>query len=167
MWLSVTRSPIGQQASSPFIIRIPTTVPRCFDWNKNTARTIENGQSKTTPLTPGVADRFLTQLILSQDAESGKFQDEYKVLDHRDISRFTPSRPRDKSLSVPAGTFDTVVVERQDKGSKRVTDFWFAPKLRYLPVQIQQREPDENTYTLSLTSSAFDKTPAPVAASKN
>ena len=137
-----------------------------FDWNKNTARTVENGQSKTTPLTPGVADRFLTQLILSQDAESGRLQEEYKVLDHRDISRFTPPKPRGKPLSVPAGRFDTLVVERQDKGSKRVTDFWFAPKLHYLPVQIQQREPGENTYTLSLTSSTFEKA-APAAASKN
>lgn len=137
-----------------------------FDWDKRTALTVENGQSKTTPLTPGVADRFLTQLILSLDAGSGKLQDEYKVLDHRDISRFTPPRPQDKSLSVPAGEFGTLMVERQDKGSKRVMDFWFAPQLHYLPVQIQQREPDADTYTLSLTSSSFDKA-SPAAASKD
>ena len=137
-----------------------------FDWNKHTALTVENGQSKTTPLTPGVADRFLTQLILSLDAASGKLQDEYKVLDHREISRFTPPKPQEKSLSVPAGEFDTLMVERQDKGSKRVMDFWFAPALHYLPVQIQQREPGEDTYTLSLTSSSFDKA-APAATSKN
>lgn len=137
-----------------------------FDWNKHTALTVENGQSKTTPLTPGVADRFLTQLILSLDAGSGKLQDEYKVLDHRDINRFTPPKPQEKPLSVPAGEFGTLMVERQDKGSKRVMDFWFAPKLYYLPVQIQQREPGENTYTLSLTSSSFDQA-APAATSKN
>jgi len=127
-----------------------------FDWSKNTANTVENGQSKTTPLTPGVTDRFLIQLVLSLDAASGKLQDEYKVLDHRDITRFTPSKPQDKSLNVPAGSFDTLLVERQDKGHRRVTDFWFAPALHYLPVQIQQREPGEDTYTLSLTSSSFD-----------
>jgi hypothetical protein len=137
-----------------------------FDWNNRTALTVENSQSKTTPLIPGVADRFLTQLILSLDAESGKLQDEYKVLDHRDISRFTPQQPQDKSLSVPAGGFDTLMVERQDKGSKRVMDFWFAPKLHYLPVQIQQREPGEDTYTLSLTSSSFD-IGVPTATSKD
>lgn len=137
-----------------------------FDWNKRTALTVENGQSKTTPLAPGVADRFLTQLILSLDAGSGKLQDEYKVLDHRDITQFTPPKPQEKPLSVPAGRFDTLMVERQDKGSKRVMDFWFAPQLHYLPVQIQQREPDEDTYTLSLTSSSFDDA-APAAISKN
>lgn len=133
-----------------------------FDWKKGSARTQENGQSKTTPLSPGVADRFLTQLILSLDTASGRFQDEYRVLDHRDISRFMPPKPEHPTLRVPAGEFATVMVERHDKGSKRVTDFWFAPELRYLPVQIQQREPGEDTYTLRLTTSHFD-TAAPAA----
>lgn len=133
-----------------------------FDWKKNTARTEENGRTKTTPLSAGVADRFLTQLILSLDTASGRLQDEYKVLDHRDISRFMPPRPGERDVRVPAGAFATLMVERHDKGSKRVTDFWFARKLHYLPVQIQQREPGEDTYTLSLTSSSF-ATAAPAA----
>jgi len=127
-----------------------------FDWKKEVARTEENGQTKTTALSPGVADRFLTQLILSLDAASGKLQDEYKVLDHRDITRFQPPKPEHQTVRVPAGEFATVMVERHDKGSKRVMDFWFAPELHYLPVQIQQREPGDDTYTLALTTSNFE-----------
>lgn len=133
-----------------------------FDWKKDAARTEENGQTKTTPLRPGVADRFLTQLILSLDAASGKLQDEYKVLDHRDITRFMPPKPERRKVRVPAGDYATVMVERHDKGSKRVMDFWFAPELHYLPVRIQQREPGDDTYTLSLTTSTFG-TAAPAA----
>lgn len=127
-----------------------------FDWKKGTAQTEENGKTKTTPLSPGVADRFLTQLILSLDAASGKLQDKYAVLDHRDISRFTPPLPEHETVRVPAGEYAAVMVERHDKGSKRVMDFWFAPELHYLPVKLEQREPDDNTYTLELTSSSFD-----------
>ena len=136
-----------------------------FDWNKNTAESVENGSKRTTPLTPGVADRFLTQLILSVDVESSKLQDEYKVLDHRKITSFNPLKLPDKTLSVPAGEYATVAVERHDKGESRLMDFWMSPKLHYLPVEIQQREPGEDTYTLTLTSVSFD-TPAPAAATK-
>ena len=133
-----------------------------FDWNKGTARTEENGQEKLTPITPGVTDRFLLQLVLGMDAASGKLQDEYRVLDHRDITSFAPPKPESKDIHVPAGNYATLLVERQDKGSKRVTDFWLAPKIYYLPVQMEQREPGENTYTLVLSSISFDS-PAPAA----
>ncbi len=126
-----------------------------FDWSKNSARTSENGQDKTTPLTPGVTDRFLLQLMLAVDAGLGKLHSDYRVLDHRDLSSFSPPKPEDQDIHVPAGRYATLMVERQDKGSKRVMDFWLAPKLHYLPVQIQQREPGEDTYTLQLTSVSF------------
>ncbi len=126
-----------------------------FDWSKGTALTVENGQDKTTPLTPGVTDRFLLQLTLGMDAAAGRLQEEYRVLDHRDIGSFIPPKPEDEDIQVPAGRYASLMVKRQDKGSKRVTDFWLAPKLHYLPVQIQQREPGENTYTLALTSVSF------------
>lgn len=133
-----------------------------FDWSKGLAHTIENGQDRTTPLRPGVTDRFMLQLVLGLDAGNGRLQDEYRVLDHRDITSFTPPKPESEDVHVPAGNYATLLVERQDKGSKRVTDFWLAPKIHYLPVQIEQREPGENTYTLALASISFD-TPAPSA----
>ena len=133
-----------------------------FDWSKDTARIEENGLEKLTPLMPGVTDRFLLQLVLGLDVGSGKLQDEYRVLDHGDITSFTPPKPEPKDIHVPAGKYATLLVERQDNGSKRVTDFWLAPKLYYLPVQMEQREPGENTYTLVLSSISFD-TPAPAA----
>lgn len=136
-----------------------------FDWRKSLATTVENGKTVATPISAGVADRFLTQLILSYDTAAGKLQDSYRVLDHRDISHFSPKRLPDKTFSVPAGEFATVAVERQDEGSKRVLDFWFAPKLDYQPTKIQQREPGEDTYTLTLSSIKFD-TSAPAATTK-
>ena len=131
-----------------------------FDWSKDTARTEENGQEKSTPLTPGVTDRFLLQLVLGMDAANGKLHGEYQVLDHHEIASFTPPALEDEPIHVPHGHYATLLAERQDKGSKRVTDFWLAPKLHYLPVQIQQREPGEDTYTLELASISFD-TPVP------
>lgn len=134
-----------------------------FDWAKNSARTVENGQEKLTPLTTGVIDRLLLQLVLGLDAESGRLHSEYTVLDHHELASFAPPVLADQRIHVPEGYYDTLLAERQDKGSKRVTDFWLAPQLHYLPVQIQQREPGGDTYTLALTSVDFD--PAVPAAS--
>lgn len=137
-----------------------------FDWKRSVAHTVEGGRTRSTPLTPGVADRFLTQLILSLDAASGKLQGAYQVLDHGELSRFTPPAPERRTVRVPAGRYATVMVARHDKGSKRVMDFWFAPELHYLPVQVQQREPGKDTYTLKLTGSRFDTETASTSTGK-
>lgn len=138
-----------------------------FDWSKNVAETDDNGRKHSNALTPDVSDRFLIQLILMLDNEAGTLQGEYRVLDHGSITSFQPKKLPDENLRTPAGKYQTQVLERQDKGSKRVIDFWQSPELHYLPVQIQQQEPGEDTYTLSLTTLKFDDAaPAPSTAQK-
>lgn len=133
-----------------------------FEWGKNAAYTDEDGREHTNKLTAGVSDRFLTQLLLSLDLQSGKLQDSYKVLDHREVTTYSMEKLKDEPLRTPAGSFDTTVLERKEPGKDRVMDFWMSPKLHGLPVQMQQRETDKATVTLTLTSISFD-TPAPAA----
>ncbi|MGE5625907.1 MAG: DUF3108 domain-containing protein [Bacillota bacterium] len=127
-----------------------------FDWNNKVAHTDDNGTKRDHRLLPGVSDRFLIQLILSLDNEAGSLQDEYGVLDHNAVTWFNPKKLPDASVRTASGKYETQVLERQDKGDARVTDFWQSPELHYLPVQIEQREPGEDTYTLSLTSVSFE-----------
>jgi|GEM_PF-1070938 len=134
-----------------------------FDWSKNLAHSDDNGRKHVNTLSPGVSDRFLIQLILSLDNEAGNLQQEYQVLNHGTLTSFTPKKLPDVAVRTPAGKYETQVLERQDKGETRVMDFWQSPELHYLPVQIQQREPNEDTYTLNLTTVSFDGT-APAAA---
>ena len=41
-------------------------------------------------------------------------------------------------ITVPAGTFDTVRVDRIHDDNSRSTSFWLAPSLDYLPVKVSQ-----------------------------
>ena len=61
-----------------------------------------------------------------------------------------------EKLKTSAGKFDTVEVARKDEKKNRTTTFWLAPKLDYLPVQMQQTEPGKATISLVLTEIKFD-----------
>ena len=45
---------------------------------------------------------------------------------------------------------------RHNEKKNRTTTFWLAPKLDYLPVQMQQTEPGKATISLVLTEIKFD-----------
>ena len=140
-----------------------------FDWTKRAAYTGEDGKNKVTRLSNGMSDRFLAQLQLSLDAAAGKSDAEYKVLDHHEVSNYTLQTLPGAKLKTPAGVFDTVLLERKDAAKNRVMDFWLAPKLHYLPVQLQQKETGKATISLVLTSISFDEpakaqTPTPATA---
>ena len=134
-----------------------------FDWQKRAAYTGEDGKNRATRIQLGTADRFLAQLLISLDAASGRPGGQYTVLDHRELSSYTLKVQSPARLHTPAGEFDTVVLERNDPAKGRVMDFWLAPKLHYLPVQLQQRETGKATITLTLMDIGFD-TPAPSGA---
>ncbi len=134
-----------------------------FDWQKRAAYTGEDGKNRPSRIEAGTADRFLAQLLISLDAAAGKPGGQYTVLDHHELTTYTLSAQPVARLHTPAGEFDTVVLERKDEVKGRVMDFWLAPKLHYLPVQLQQRETDKATITLTLTDIDFD-TSAPAAA---
>ena len=79
---------------------------------------------------------------------------DYKVAvkDHVEDMRY--ERAGDEKLTVPAGTFDAVLMRRVgEPGSdrKRVARSWFSEKLGWMPVQIEQ-EDKKDTVTLKLAA---------------
>ena len=131
-----------------------------FDWMKRAAYTGEDGRNRATRINVGTCDRFLAQLLLSLNAAAGKPGGQYTVLDHHELASYTLSVQPGAKLKTPAGDFDTVVLERRDPDKGRVMDFWLAPKLHYLPVQLEQKETDKATISLVLTDIDFE-TPSP------
>jgi hypothetical protein len=66
-----------------------------------------------------------------------------------------PHPPALGATAVPAGTFDAVLMRRVGEPGadrKRVARSWFAEKLGWLPVQIEQTEKKADTVTLKLAS---------------
>lgn len=136
-----------------------------FDWSRNSADTSEKDKQHITELTPGVADRFLSQLSVSLDAAAGTLPAEYRILDHSEIVSYAARSKPKASLKTEAGEFqDLMVVELYNETSHRILRFWLAPQLHYLPVKIEQTDPHK-TLTLALTAISFTPTPAPAAVS--
>ena len=129
-----------------------------FDWNNKLAYTSSGDTHHSLPLRPGTCDRLLAQLLISLDAADGHLNNNYRVLDHGEIQIYRLHEAGKEKLKTPAGEFDTVKVARQDAKKNRTTTFWLAPKLDYLPVQMQQTEPGKATINLVLTEIKFDTT---------
>lgn len=127
-----------------------------FNWAKHTAESTQGDAHKSFPLKPGTYDRALAQLALSVDMAAGHLPEEYRILDHGEFQNYRMQRTGEAQLKTPAGSYSTVKVARNDKKKNRVTTFWLAPGLDYLPAQMQQTEPGKATITLVLTEIHLD-----------
>ena len=115
----------------------------------------EGGETFHYAIVPGLVDRHAVTLAVAGDLKRGATSFDYKdaVKDHVEDMRY--ERAGDESLSVPAGTFQTVLMRRVGEPGadrKRVSRSWFAEKLGWMPVQIEQSEKKGDTITLRLAS---------------
>ena len=121
----------------------------------NEASVEEGGDSFHYAIVPGLIDRHAVTLALAGDLKRDAKTFDYKVAvkDHVEDMRY--ERAGNESLSVPAGTFETVLMRRVGEPGtdrKRVARSWFAEKLGWMPVQIEQSEKKGDTITLRLAS---------------
>ncbi len=122
-----------------------------FDWHAMVAHTVNEGRKRDLTLTSGMTDRFLAQLALSRDLAAGRGPaPAYTVVDRGEIKHYTLQRAGEDKLRTPAGQFAAIRVTKHDPDSKRVTTFWCAPALDYLPVKMEQSEPGEPTISFTL-----------------
>ncbi|MGH8293399.1 MAG: DUF3108 domain-containing protein [Gammaproteobacteria bacterium] len=127
-----------------------------FDWNKGVAYSDRNNDKQTLPLKPGTGDVMLAQLRISLSAAAGRLNNDFAVLDHGEMQTYDLREVARARVDTGAGTFDTLEVSRKDTRKNRTTSFWLAPKLDYLPIQMQQTEPGKATISLVLTEIKFD-----------
>jgi len=129
-----------------------------FDWAKGLAYTEEDGKQRSLPIKAGIYDRLLAQLAISMDLQAGLDVEDYPVLGHGEINVYHMLRQDNTDLKTSAGNYETVVIARRAPHKDRITTFWLAPKLKYLPVKMEQTEPGQSTFSLVLTDIIFDTT---------
>jgi len=120
-----------------------------------TAQVEEGGDTFHYAIVPGLVDRHAITLAIAMDLRHGASAFDYKVAvrDHVEDMRY--ERAGNEKVDVPAGTFDAVLMRRVgEPGSdrKRVARSWFAEKLGWLPIQIEQTEKKADTITLKLAA---------------
>lgn len=128
---------------------------RHASFSNGEAEVKEGGETYRYAIVPGLIDRHAVTLAIATDLKRNAEAFDYKVAvkDHVEDMRY--ERGGNETLSVPAGSFDTVLMRRiGEPGTdrKRVARSWFSEKLGWLPVEIEQSEKKGDTITLKLAA---------------
>ncbi len=83
-------------------------------------------------------DDLSLEAQIRQDLLSGKFTGNYYMVKKDKVEKTPFKRMGNTKVTVPAGTFDTIRVDRIHDDNDRSTSFWLAPSLDYLPVKVSQ-----------------------------
>ncbi|MGH8274460.1 MAG: DUF3108 domain-containing protein [Gammaproteobacteria bacterium] len=122
-----------------------------FDWANGKALDTQNGKTKTPALAPGRLDRLSAQLAISRRLAAGvPVTVPYHIIKGGEVDTYHLVRKKNETITTPAGKFETVLVVRDNPGSKRTTRFWLAPKYAWLPVKMQHVSPGDATYSFIL-----------------
>lgn len=119
----------------------------------NSGKTISSTyRGKTSNLSaPNRAfDDLSLEAQIRQDLLSGKFSGNYNMVKKNKIEKAPFRRAGNAKVTVPAGTFDTVRIDRIHDDNDRATSFWLAPSLDYLPVRVLQNN-DGRRMEMTLT----------------
>ncbi|HET9679270.1 MAG TPA: DUF3108 domain-containing protein [Gammaproteobacteria bacterium] len=119
-----------------------------FDWTADVVHSNYRGDKATIALESGMLDHLLVQLAVMRDVAANSLPEEYVVLDRNVVKHYQVKRTGKADVETQAGTFNTVIVQRLD--DDKTVLFWLAPKLNYVPVRMELREPDESTITMEL-----------------
>ncbi|WP_407074455.1 DUF3108 domain-containing protein [Psychrobacter sp. CAL346-MNA-CIBAN-0220] len=127
------------QASTTYkILGIGRTHKLNFDPNKKQVMSNYKGKSTNLNMDQQAFDDLSLEVQIRQDLLNGKFSGNYYMAKHDKIEKTPFKKSANTKITVPAGTFDTVRVDRVHDDNSRSTSFWLAPSLDYLPVKVSQ-----------------------------
>ena len=111
-----------------------------FDWSAGQVQARHNADQVTLPLAPGVVDPLSLQLVVMADLQRGRMPSQYSLLDRNEIKTYQIRNQGQEMLDTPLGRLKTVLINQYTPGKTRMTTFWVAPDLHYLPVRIMQEK---------------------------
>ena len=111
-----------------------------LDFNPSSKKVVSNyrGKSTTLNMAQQAFDDLSLEVQIRQDLLNGKFSGNYYMAKKDKIEKTPFKKSGNTKVTVPAGTFDTVRVDRVHDDNSRSTSFWLAPSLDYLPVKVSQ-----------------------------
>jgi hypothetical protein len=101
---------------------------------------------------PNVIDRHLSVLALANDLAANRPDLAYRVAHKDKLLTDRYAIIGDESIDVPAGRYDALKLELQRDSRDRTTTIWASKAISFLPVKLQQVEPDGETIEMRLRS---------------
>jgi hypothetical protein len=123
-----------------------------YDWANNRMTGVNEDAKIDMPLPPGIQDDLSIQIALMVELLRGHTPDKFSLLSGGSVREYRYSRDGEETLKTPVGTIDTVIFRSEKQYSPRVTRFWCAPSLGYIPLRVEQKRKDDVEWTMQVQS---------------
>jgi hypothetical protein len=124
-----------------------------FDWEHHRMTGInEDAKVDMTPIPPGIQDDLSVQIALMVELLRGRTPDKFSLLSGNSVREYHYSRDGEETLKTPVGTIETIIYKSEKQYSPRITRFWCAPSLGYIPLRVQQKRNDDVEWTMQVQS---------------
>lgn len=135
-------------------IRKDPDVDLRFDWNTNQAAGTIGDEDVVLQLDGISHDSVSLQYELMHDLVNGGTTSQYTLFDTDKMRVANVKNVGTKKIKTKAGTFETVGIQHQKEGSSRVTTFWTAEELGFLPVVMEQHRKGKLKFRATLVKYA-------------
>lgn len=121
-----------------------------FNNGAKTAVSTYKGKSTTLKMSGQAYDDLSLEAQIRQELINGRFSGSYQLVKKTNIETTRFKKSGNSKITVPAGTYDVVRIDRVHDDKGRATSFWVAPSLNYLPIKVSQTN-DGKTITMELS----------------
>lgn len=124
-----------------------------FDWEHNHVSGVYEDAKVDMPMPPGIQDDLSVQIALMIELLRGHTPDKFSLLSGNSVREYRYSKDGEETLTTPVGTILTIIYRSEKQYSPRVTRFWCAPSLGYIPLRVQQTKgKDDIEWTMQVQS---------------
>jgi Protein of unknown function (DUF3108) len=123
-----------------------------FNWSAGRATGVYAGTAVDLPLKPGIQDDLSVQIAMMVELLHGRTPEQLSMIDKNSWREYRYQREGAETIATPLGQVDTIIYSSQHPGSPRVTRFWCAPSLGYLPMRVEQKRVDSVEWTMNIRS---------------
>ena len=108
------------------------------------------GKATTLSMKTQAYDDLSLEVQIRQELINGKFRGSYPLVKKTNIESTRFKKSGNAKITVPAGTYDVIRIDRVHDDKGRATSFWLAPSLNYLPIKVSQTN-DGKVISMELT----------------
>jgi hypothetical protein len=123
-----------------------------FDWSAGRASGVYEGVTVDMPIKAGIQDDLSVQIAMMVELLHGRTPEHLSIIDKNSTREYRYQREGAQAIETALGRIDTVIYSSQHQGSPRVTRFWCAPSMGYLPLRIEQKRIDNVEWTMDIRS---------------
>jgi hypothetical protein len=123
-----------------------------YDWQNQRVTGVNEDAKIDMPIPPGMQDDLSVQIALMVALMRGQTPDKFSLLSGGSLREYRYSRDGEETLSTPVGKIPTIIYRSEKQYSPRVTRFWCAPSLGYIPLKVEQKRDNDIEWTMQVQS---------------